>query len=93
MLHNYVPNMFIGAAILEGLSHITSVQEYRCNRCGEIVSLPDCGKKTCRTLLSLGCKGTITKIPWKSPMKSKAVYEDKKEYPAKRKGNEAKKRK
>jgi hypothetical protein len=91
-LHNFVPNLFIGPAIVGDSNYVTSVQEYRCNRCGETVSLPDCGHATCRHLLSHGCKGKMEKVAWKSPMKSKAVYEDKKEYPAKRKGNEAKKR-
>lgn len=91
-LHNFVPNSFVGPAIIDGLNYVTSIQEYRCNRCGETVSLPDCGKRACQHLLSFGCKGKMDKVAWKSPMKSKAIYEDKKEYPAKRKGNEAKKR-
>ena len=35
--------------------------------------------------MSLGCQGSIEKIPWKSPIKPKATYEEKKDYPAKKK--------
>lgn len=91
-LHNFVPNLFLGAVLLDGLISVTSAQEFRCNKCGETVSLPDCGKTTCLHLLRHGCSGKMEKGVWKSPIKSKAIYEEKIDYPAKKNGNVAKKR-
>jgi len=92
-MHNYLPHLFVGAGFPEGMNFVTSLQEYRCNKCGETITLPDCGHASCRHLMSHGCKGSMEKIAWKAPIKSKAVYEDTTCYPAKRKGNVAKKRK
>lgn len=109
-LHNWMPNLHLGAGIMdfpldvrlavpielrEKLSHVTDIQEYRCIRCGETISLPTCPRTSCRHLLSFGCKGKMERIPWKSPMKSRSVEEsdiNTRDYPAKRKGNLAKKR-
>lgn len=93
--HEWSQDQYLGAGLLDGLSYITSIQRYRCIRCGETLSLPLCNKKMCQHLMSLGCKGSMTKIPWKSPMKVKSIDDSeisKKDYPAKRKGNEARKR-
>lgn len=86
MLHNWKESLYIGAARLDGLPYVTQVQEWKCRTCGEIISLPDCRRQTCRALMSLGCKGAPPpppKEPWKSPMRERPV--DKKDYPAKRK--------
>jgi hypothetical protein len=77
------------AGYVEGSTFLSPIQEYKCERCGEYISLPDCydekGKqrKTCLILMSLGCKGGAVRPPL--PPRKEKVYEDKKDYPAKKK--------
>jgi len=89
-LHEWTPNLWIGAAVLEGLTYVTDVQEFRCRRCGETISLPECSKKTCRTLMALGCSGEMPPKPeWKHPIREKPDPNTR-DYPAKRGGQNGK---
>lgn len=80
---------FTIAGYVEGSPFLTPVQTYKCERCNDVISLPDCyhanGRKnnTCVTLMSLGCEGGAVRPPL-PPRKEKPPYEDKKDYPAKK---------
>ena len=83
MDHNWTQDFHLTGR-LENLPYVTSIQGYKCTRCGEKISLPDCPKKTCRVLMSLGCSGEIRreKAPWKAPIKDRTPT--KVDYPAKK---------
>jgi hypothetical protein len=87
--HYWTQDLFLGAAIPEGMDVPTSVQRYKCTRCDLTMALPDCyhkngrQNKTCLTLLSLGCCNDKVRPPL-PPRKEKAPYEDRKDYPKKK---------
>lgn len=96
LMHNWTQDEFLGPVRLDGLPWVTNVQRHVCRTCGETVSLPDCKHKTCLILMSFGCSGEKPKAAWKHPIKdNRPTREDveSKDYPAKRQGNEAKRRK
>jgi hypothetical protein len=87
--HFFRQSGFTVAGYVDGNPFLSPVQEYRCEKCNEIISLPDCyhanGKKKnfCLTLMSLGCQGGAVKAPL--PPRKEKVWEEKRDYPAKKK--------
>ena len=88
LLHVWRQDLFIGAGKPDGLQKVTSIQRYKCENCDETIAIPDCytahGKplRMCLNLMSLGCTSSKSKVAWKHPIKEKAPFEDRKDYPA-----------
>ena len=91
--HSWTQDVHLGSALLDGMPYVTQVQQHVCRKCGETLALPDCKKQVCLALMSFGCEGEKPKAKWKAPMPEKSKEDiEKRDYPAKRNGHEAKKR-
>lgn len=83
--HFWRQHAFTVAGYAGESKYLSPIQTYKCERCGEIISLPDCQKQTCKVLMSLGCTNVLTKVKWVAPIRQKATPEERRDYPAKKK--------